>query len=74
MEKVNVSVTALIQRAKRGFLKDGQLLKIARAGSQTHSLGPFYTVGVSTNVVDCSNLNITDLAKDFLKDYEKLVD
>lgn len=72
MTKVPVTSSALIQRAKRGYAADGQILKISRQGSKVHSLGPFYTVGVGTNVVDSHGLNITDLAAMFLKPHEVL--
>lgn len=72
MEKVPVTSSALIQRAKRGYAAEGAMLKISRSGSKVHSLGPFYTVNTGTNVVDSHGLNITDLAKMFLKPHEVL--
>jgi len=72
MSKVPVTTSAVIQRAKRGFAAQGEALKIAREGSATHSLGPFYTVTMNTNVVDRSGLNMSDLAEMYLKPHEQI--
>lgn len=72
MQKVPVSASAVIQRAKRLFKVEGEVLKTAREGGKAHSLGPFYSVDTNQNVIQRSNLNITDLATMVLKPHEEL--
>ena len=74
MTKVPVSASAVFQRAKRQFAADGELLKTAREGSATQSLGPFYTVTKGKNVVDRSGMGFTDLCEMVLKPHEVLAD
>ena len=74
MTKVPVSASAVFQRAKRHIAADGELLKTARDGSATQSLGPFYTVNKTTNMVERSQMTFTDLCKMVLKPHEVLAD
>jgi len=74
MTKVPVSASAVIQRAKRRLAADGESLKTAREGSAAHSLGPFYTVRNGSNIVDRTQMTITDLCGLVLRPHEVLAD